>query len=140
MKVSASSITMVTASFFVLVACGGGSTNGSSGSNQLTGTAAIGTAVVGGTITVYDATGVSVATGVTGSRGVYSLPIPVNAKSPLVIELNSAGQLLYAAKVNNQPGVANINQLTHATVAMLSSSGDPSRIVAEVASGIASIN
>ena len=140
MKVSASSITMVTASFFVLVACGGGSTNGSSGSNQLTGTAAIGTAVVGGTITVYDATGVSVATGVTGSRGVYSLPIPVNAKSPLVIELSSAGQLLYAAKVNNQPGVANINQLTHATVAMLSSSGDPSRIVAEVASGSASIN
>ena len=133
-------VTLSAAISIILVACGGSNSPTASTTSLLTGTAAVGAAISGGQITVFDATGQAVASATTASDGRYTLDVPSSAQAPLVIKLDFAGQELFAVKGSTSSGVANVNQLTQAAVAMLSSSGDPTLVVAEIASGATTID
>lgn len=123
----------------VLVACGGGGGGGTS-SFFVSGTAATGAAITGGTIKVYDAAGQVVATGTTDNRGQYMLSVPVSASAPFVIEVELAGQKLYSVLNEKTDTRANVNQLTHALTAMLSRSGVPELLTTELSNGSVSIS
>lgn len=132
--------TFVTLSVAVLTACGGGSTganNTNTGSTTvpLVGTVATGSPVGSATITVIDATGTSVATGTTLSDGTYAVDVPSTAQAPLVIKADYAGQSLYSVTPSVAPSRVNVNQLTNATVSLLSASGNVGKFVSEVQNG-----
>lgn len=117
----------------LLSACGGGG-----GTSSITGTLAVGAPIDSGVITVFDATGAQVATATTDTDGKYTLNVPSSAQAPFVIKAEFGGQALYSVKPSSGDGVANVNQLTNAVVATLSSSGNPEKFASEVASGAAS--
>lgn len=123
----------------VLVACGGGG-GGATSSFAVSGTAATGAAITGGSIKIYDAGGQVVASGTTDTQGQYNLSVPVGASAPFVIEVELAGQKLYSVLNEKTDTRANVNQLTHALAAMLSQSGVPELLATELGNGTTSFS
>ncbi|WP_063889156.1 hypothetical protein [Burkholderia ubonensis] len=131
-------LTLCVAATAMLAACGGGgSGSGSSGSSgataasSMSGTVAIGNALVGAPITVIDATG-KTAAATSGSNGAYSVSIS-GLTAPFVItatDPSGASGTLYSvvastATNNGAPVTANVTPLTTAVAALLTSSGNP---------------
>lgn len=125
-----------------LVACGGGGGAPTVGANSfsITGTAATGAAITGGTVKIYDAAGQTVASGTTDTQGQYNLSVPLNSTAPFVVEVELAGQKLYSVLTEKSDTRANVNQLTHALAAMLSHSGVPELLANELSSGAATVS
>jgi hypothetical protein len=119
----------------ILSACGGG--GGSSTANlpiTVTGTAATGAPLAGAAVRVYDSTGSLVLSdGVVGADGTYRVTIPAGKQGPFIFVADDGDQQ-FASVYNDTAGTnVNITQLTNLLAASLSSSGDPTRLPAELA-------
>lgn len=136
----------------LLAACGGGGSANSSGSGPATsgtgsqqsaatslgGTVAVGTALVGATVTVVDGSG-HTATATSDSNGNYSVGIQ-GLTAPFVVEAvdsSGASSLLYSVVANadttgNAPLIANVTPLTTAVAALLTQSGNPGDLIRNV--------
>ncbi len=119
----------------ILISCGGGGGSSSSSgtsSSSVSGTAAVGAPILGGTVNIYDSTGTLVGTTTTSTTdGSYTVP-SVSGKAPYTVEVignvgDSQGK--YYAVVGST-GVANVNQISNGIAASLSSTGDPSALTA----------
>ncbi|NHV28074.1 carboxypeptidase regulatory-like domain-containing protein [Burkholderia sp. D-99] len=137
-------LTLCIAATAVLAACGGGGDGGSSSGSSsspgnsnttaasaMSGTVAIGNALVGAPVTVMDATG-KTTTVTSGSNGTYSVSIS-GLTAPFVItatDPSGASGTLYsvvasAATSQGAPVTANVTPLTTAVAALLTASGNP---------------
>lgn len=137
-------LTLCIAATAVLAACGGGGSDGSSSGSSsssgnsgttaatsMSGTVAIGNALMGAPITILDATG-KTATVTSGSNGTYSVSIS-GLTAPFVItatDPSGASGTLYSivastATSNGAPVTANVTPLTTAVAALLTSGGNP---------------
>jgi len=140
MRKSAIVWVLLPAATAVLVACGGGGSSGGAASTfGITGTAATGAPISGGIVKIYDAGGQLVFTGTTDAEGKYSATVPLTAVAPFVIEVDIAGQKLYSVATEKTDSRANVNQLTHALAAMLSTKGNPELLSVELSSGLTSL-
>lgn len=117
-----------------LISCGGGgssSSSTSSSSTSLSGTAATGAPLAGATITVFDANGATVGTTTTDSNGAYTLPVDTaKYKAPFTVQaqgtVGEGSTTIYS--LASTAGTANVNQVTNAIAASLSSTGDPAAL------------
>lgn len=125
----------------VLVACGGGGGGSTSslpagGGNAsmpiLSGTAAYGAPVEGATITVYDATGTVVGTGVTGTLGSFNIQLTTQGVAPYTLKLSKDEILLHAIHTDATSGIVNITPLSDAVAAMVSPTGTADGLVASL--------
>jgi len=120
----------------VLAACGGGSSSPTSSSTPptpatMSGTVAIGTALVGAPVTVTDSAG-KTATATSGSNGAYTVSI-AGLTAPFVIvatDPSGVSGTLYSVAASattstGAPAVANVTPLTTAVAALLTTSGNP---------------
>lgn len=128
-----------------LAGCGSGgdSGSGSSGTPAVTatsvgGTVAAGSALVGATVTLIDATGAQ-ATATTDTHGAYTIPVK-GMTAPFFISATDASgisaplaSVLARLPNGSAPAVANVTTLTTAIAAMLTASGNPT----DLASGTA---
>jgi hypothetical protein len=122
---------------FQLGGCGGGGGSSSTSSSTSTvtatsvnGTVATGSAVVGATVTLTDATGAQ-ATATTNAQGAYTIPVKGMTAPFLIVATDATGisapLVSVLAKLPNgtAPAVANVTTLTTAIAAMLTASGNP---------------
>lgn len=133
----------------LLAACGGGSGNSSSttssgtggqssAATSLSGTVAVGTALIGATVTVIDSNG-HTATATSDSNGNYNVGIQ-GLTAPFVLEAadsSGASGLLYsvvadADTTGNAPLITNVTPLTTAVAALLTESGNPGDLIGNV--------
>ena len=137
-----------------LAGCGGG--GGSPGSDSaiaaptavtLSGTAATGAAFSQGVVTVTDSTGAVVGTsGTVGGDGLYAVTLSSGAKAPFVLvaeraSINGQVERLVSVVSSASGGNATVNltPVTTLIAALLSPSGDPAKLAAEVSSGAAQV-
>ena len=131
-----------------LAACGGGGGSGSSSSasspsanaQTLSGTVAVGDALVGASVTVLDSAG-HTATATSGANGAYSVSL-ANLTPPLLItatDSSGAHSTLYsivAGTGGNTAGTtANVTTLTTAVTAALTADGNPADFASTAALG-----
>lgn len=134
-------LTLCTTFCAVLAACGGGggsststtssSTSSTAAATSISGTVAIGTALVGANVTVTDSTG-KTATATSGSGGAYSASIS-GLTAPFLItavDPSGASTTLYSVVASTNttggaPVTANVTPLTTAVSALLTQSGNP---------------
>ncbi|MFM0371986.1 hypothetical protein [Paraburkholderia aspalathi] len=121
---------------FQLSGCGGGGSSSTSSSTStvtatsVNGTVAAGSAVVGATVTLTDATGAQ-ATATTNTQGAYTISVKGMTAPFLIVATDAAGisapLVSVLAKLPNgtAPAVANVTTLTTAIAAMLTASGNP---------------
>ncbi|SFT91458.1 hypothetical protein [Paraburkholderia aspalathi] len=121
---------------FQLGGCGGGGSSSTSSSTStvtatsVNGTVAAGSAVVGATVTLTDATGAQ-ATATTNTQGAYTISVKGMTAPFLIVATDAAGisapLVSVLAKLPNgtAPAVANVTTLTTAIAAMLTASGNP---------------
>ncbi|PXW26444.1 hypothetical protein [Paraburkholderia caballeronis] len=128
----------------MLAACGGGGSsapstagNPRSAAASLTGTVAIGHALVGAPVTVTDSTG-KTATATSGANGIYTVAIS-NLTAPLLVSAvdksGASSTTLYSVVASTQttdgaPTTANVTPLTTAIAALLTKSGSPQDLAA----------
>ncbi|MBN3722627.1 cell surface protein [Burkholderia sp. Ac-20379] len=128
----------------LLAACGGGGNDGSttsgtgsqlSAATSMSGTVAVGTALIGATVSVIDANGNTVNT-TTDTNGHYSVGIQ-GLTAPFVLEAadsSGASNTLFSVVANtnvsnNSPLIANVTPLTTAVGALLTKSGNPGDLI-----------
>ena len=119
----------------ILISCGGGggsSSSATSSSSSLSGTAATGAPLAGAIITVFDATGATVGTTTADSNGAYTLPVDATKyKAPFIVQaqgtVGDGSTIIYS--LASAAGTVNINQVTNAIAASLSSTGDPAALI-----------
>ena len=117
----------------LLGACGGGGSSSSSSSSSgssISGTAAVGAPIANAQVTIYDAAGTVVATTTTDENGRYAVAVN-SGTAPYIVEVvggigDSIGKF-YA--VSNEAGNVNVNQVSNAIAASISSSGDPTNLI-----------
>ena len=143
----------------VLAACGGGGSSGSSSSSTsgtgpgptttaaaavMSGTVAIGNALVGASLTITDANGKTV-TATSGANGAYTVsiagltaPFVITASDPFGASSNLYSIVVNATAANGAPVTANVTPLTTAVSALLTASGNP--ITLTQAGGLSAVN
>lgn len=123
---------------FQLGGCGGGGSSSSTSSStpaavtatSVGGTVAAGTALVGATVTLTDATGAQ-ATTTTNTQGAYTISVKGMTAPFLIVAADAAGisaplvAVLAKLPTGTAPAVANVTTLTTAIAAMLTASGNP---------------
>lgn len=124
----------------MLSACGGGSS--SSNSSTLSGTAATGASLSGATVNVYDSRGSLVATAITDANGKYDVSVGSQYVAPFTIEVygNSGDGATKLYSLAPSTGTANINQVTNAIAASMSSDGNPASLISGTSVTSAAIN
>jgi len=131
-----------------LVACGGGSGGTSTSTpTKLSGVAATGAAFTGAVITVTDKTGAVVGTSSTiGTDGTFNITLSSNAVAPFVLtatRTNADGvaeSLVSVVPTSSATATVNVSPVTTLIASRLSTSGDPAKLAAEVASGTSTVN
>lgn len=129
-----------------LISCGGGggsSSSTTSSNSSLSGTAATGAPLAGAIITVFDATGATVGTTTADSNGAYILPVnTAKYKAPFTVQaqgtVGEGSTTIYS--LASTAGTANVNQVTNAIAASLSSTGDPAALISGTTKTAADIN
>jgi hypothetical protein len=114
----------------------------------VSGVAATGAAFSGGVVTVTDSTGAVVGTSAAvGDDGVFSVTLTLGAKAPIVLVAERAainGQVERLVSVASGAGsgtaTANLTPVTTLIAALLSPSGDPAKLAAEVSAGTAQVS
>lgn len=145
------SLGIASAGLLTIYGCGGGSsttTGGSTTPTTLTGVAATGAAFTDAIITVIDSKGVVVGTStVIGADGTYSITLLSGAVAPLVLTASrttadGAVESLISVMPASSTATAtvNITPVTNLIASRLSSSGDPTKLAAELAAGTSIIN
>ena len=148
MKITLKKLSLAIAGVGVLTiyGCGGGSSS-TSGTittpTTLTGVAATGAAFTDAIVTVTDSRGVVVGTStVIGADGAYSITLATGAVAPLVL---TASRTTFDGAVESMVSIipssstaaatVNITPVTNLIASRLSSSGDPTKLAAELAAG-----
>lgn len=142
---------IASAGLLTIYGCGGGSsttTGGSTTPTTLTGVAATGAAFTDAIITVTDSKGVVVGTSaVIGADGTYSITLLSSAVAPLVLTASrttadGAVESLISVMPASSTATAtvNITPVTNLIASRLSSSGDPTKLAAELAAGTSIVN
>lgn len=128
----------------VLAACGGGGgSSASSGASSqpatvaataMTGTVAIGTALIGATVTVTDSAG-KPATATSGANGTYNVsltgmtaPFLITSTDPSGVSSTLYSVVASANTSNGAPVTANVTPLTTAVAALMTPSGNPATL------------
>ncbi|SDF82341.1 glucoamylase [Paraburkholderia phenazinium] len=129
----------------ILAACGGGGSSASSPSGAssqpttaaataMTGTVAIGTAMIGATVTVTDAGGKS-ATATSGANGTYNVslsgltaPFLITATDPSGVSGTLYSVVASTSTASGAPVTANVTPLTTAVAALMTQSGNPAAL------------
>lgn len=121
---------------FQLGGCGGGGSSSTSSSTptvtptSVNGTVATGSAVVGASVTLTDATGAQ-ATATTNAQGAYTISVKGMTAPFLIVATDATGvsaplvSVLARLPSGTAPAVANVTTLTTAIAAMLTASGNP---------------
>lgn len=121
---------------FQLGGCGGGGSSSTSSSTptvtatSVNGTVATGSAVVGASVTLTDATGAQ-ATATTNAQGAYTISVKGMTAPFLIVATDATGvsaplvSVLAKLPSGTAPAVANVTTLTTAIAAMLTASGNP---------------
>lgn len=137
--------TAVTCAFLQLAGCGSGGDSGSASSGTSTvtatsvsGTVAAGSALVGASVTLIDATGAQT-TATTDAHGAYTVSVK-GMTAPFFIAASDASgisaplaSVLVKLPNGTAPAVANVTTLTTAIAAMLTASGNPTDLAASAA-------
>lgn len=133
-----------------LSGCGGGDSAATTPTKTpitITGTAATGAAFTGGTVYVYDSRGVVVGNTSTidPTTGQYNLTLADGAVAPFVLvasRTNTDGQIetLVSVMASTDQTTANITPITSLIASQLSPSGDPTKLVDELAAGSATVS
>lgn len=122
----------------LIAACGGSSSPPAVVAPQattLSGTAATGAAFIGATITVTDQTGAVVGTTSTiNADGTYSITLSSAANFPVVLTAVRDDQTLVSVATDSTASTINITSITNLIAARLATSGDPSKLAAEIVS------
>jgi hypothetical protein len=134
---TAASLLMVGA----LAACGGGGGTASVGpaSSVFSGIAATGAPLLGASVVVTDATGLTVGSATTSlTDGSYTLSFdPTKFTAPFVItvtgSVGEASTTLVSVQPTNDTATVNVTPITNAISALLSSTGNPADLVANIA-------
>ncbi|MFM0212848.1 cell wall anchor protein [Paraburkholderia sediminicola] len=129
----------------ILAACGGGGSSASSPSGTssqpttvaataMSGTVAIGTAMIGATVTVTDAGGKS-ATATSGANGTYNVslsgltaPFLITAADPSGVSATLYSVVASTSTASGAPVTANVTPLTTAVAALMTQSGNPATL------------
>lgn len=148
---------IASAGLLTIYGCGGGgggasggstTTGGSTTPTTLTGIAATGAAFTDAIITVTDSKGAVVGTSaVIGADGAYSITLSSSAVAPLVLTASrttadGAVESLVSVMPASSTATAtvNITPVTNLIASRLSSSGDPTKLAAELAAGTSIVN
>ncbi|CAB3805236.1 hypothetical protein [Paraburkholderia caffeinilytica] len=129
---------------FQLGGCGSGGGSSSSSSTStvtatsVSGTVATGSALVGATVTLTDATGAQ-ATATTNAQGVYTVSVKGMTAPFLIVASDATGvsaplfSVLAKLPSGTAPAVVNVTTLTTAIAAMLTASGNPTDLASTTA-------
>lgn len=117
----------------VLTSCGGagGGGNNAPAGVTLTGTAATGAPFEGAAVSILDKNGNVVGTGSTGADGSYSIQLDLGAEAPFVIQA-VRDDLTLVSVADGTSTTANITPVTNLVASLLSPSGDPTKLAAEM--------
>lgn len=151
MKLKPKNLAMALASavMLTLAGCGGGSTTSTTlPATTISGVAATGAAFTDAIITVTDSKGAVVGTSaVIGADGAYTITLLSSAVAPLVLTASrttadGAVESLVSVMPASSTATAtvNITPVTNLIAARLSSSGDPTKLAAELAAGTSIVN
>ncbi|HEY4295631.1 MAG TPA: carboxypeptidase-like regulatory domain-containing protein [Paraburkholderia sp.] len=126
--------------FLQLAGCGSGGDSGSAQpstppvtATSVSGTVAAGSALVGATVTLTDASGAQ-ATATTNAQGAYTISVKGMRAPFFIVATDAGGVLAPLASVlvklpnGNAPAIANVTTLTTAIAAMLTASGNPNEL------------
>lgn len=129
----------------VLVACGGGggpvAQSGGEGGGKVaqsvvfSGTAAVGAALGGASIQIYDSTGALVGSGTSDAAGQYAITLTSIGQAPYVLKLAKDEITLHALHGTAATGTVNITPLSEAVAAMLSPTGASSGLISSFQAG-----
>lgn len=106
-----------------ITACGGGGGGTAVSTPTLSGTAAVGAPLSGASITVFDAKGEAVGSGITGSNGLFSITLSKVGTAPYLLKLTTDSVTLHAVHPEGATGEVNITPLSEALTALLSPTG-----------------
>jgi hypothetical protein len=127
--------TLILFSSLLLVACGGGGGSSSTATatpTTLSGTAATGAPLENAAVSIFDSNGNLVGSTTTDENGRYSLEIGSQFTPPFTIQVQGTSgdgsTTLYSLAPST--GTANVNQITNAIAANLSTDGNPSSLAA----------
>lgn len=141
---------LASAALLGLSGCGGGGGSDESGSTPvaarpaavtLSGTVATGAAFEGATLVVTDRSGAEVGRiDAVGADGSYTLTLAAGAQAPFVLTATRDELRLVSVHDSASDATVNVTPVTTLIAARLSPSGDPARLVDEVAGGSARID
>lgn len=135
---------------------GGGGTSASStttttttATTSLSGVAATGAAFTDATVTVMDSRGQSVGSGTVGADGTFTITLAAGAVAPFILTATrtsadgateSLVSVVPTGTGTTAAATVNISPVTNLIASRLSSSGDPTKLGAELAAGTSTVN
>jgi hypothetical protein len=135
-------LAIASAGLLTIYGCGGGGS--SAASTTFSGTAATGAPFVGASVVVTDATGATAGTATTADDGSYTLNFdPTKFTAPFVVTVTgtvgNAEEKLVSVQPTSSSSTVNITPITHAIAALMSGTGNPLDLVANIATDKANI-
>ena len=101
----------------------------------ISGVAASGAPLVNARVNIMDQRGVSIGSGQTADDGSFSVDIDPSFKPPMVLTATGAADTLVSTVDTQTSATVNINPVSTLVAALMSATGDPSRLASELASG-----
>jgi hypothetical protein len=138
-----------------LAGCGGGTSASSTttttptATTSLSGVAATGAAFTDATVTVMDSRGQSVGSGTVGADGTFTITLAAGAVAPFILTAtrtsadgatDSLVSVVPTGTGTTAAATVNISPVTNLIASRLSSSGDPTKLGAELAAGTSTVN
>lgn len=134
-----------------LAGCGGGGSTSTTATptTSLSGVAATGAAFTDATVTVMDSRGQSVGTGTVGADGTFNITLTAGAVAPFILTATrtsadgateSLVSVVPTGTGTTAAATVNISPVTNLIASRLSSSGDPTKLGAELAAGTSTVN
>jgi hypothetical protein len=138
-----------------LAGCGGGTSASSTttttptATTSLSGVAATGAAFTDATVTVMDSRGQSVGSGTVGADGTFTITLANGAVAPFILTATrtsadgateSLVSVVPTGTGTTAAATVNISSVTNLIASRLSSSGDPTKLGAELAAGTSTVN
>jgi len=133
--------TLLPAAAAVLVACGGGGGSAQQASSlTFSGVVAVGAALSGAKVDVYQATGDLVQSVTASEDGSYTINIPSTVQMPLVFKAVKDETVLFSPVSSASITRVNVTPLTNLVAAQLSSTGNPDQLIDQIKSGAAVVD
>ena len=129
-------LVLLPAAAAVLVACGGGGGSPQQAASlNFSGLVAVGAALSGAKVDVYQATGDLVQSVTASEDGSYTINIPSTVQMPLVFKAVKDETVLFSPVSSASITRVNVTPLTNLVAAQLSSTGNPAQLIDQIKSG-----